>query len=29
MSMPKAGSKWNTFVITAKGINLIVKSTGL
>ena len=27
--MPKAGGKWNTFVITAKGANLIVEFNGV
>ena len=27
--MPKAGGKWNTFVITAKGTNLIVEFNGV
>jgi 3-keto-disaccharide hydrolase len=27
--MPKAGGKWNTFVITAKGTNLIVELNGV
>jgi hypothetical protein len=27
--MPKAGGKWNTFVITAKGSNLIVEFNGV
>ena len=26
--MPKAGGKWNTFLITAKGTNLIVEMNG-
>ena len=27
--MPKAGGKWNTFLITAKGSNLIVEFNGV
>ena len=27
--MPKAGGKWNTFLITAKGSNLIVQFNGV
>jgi hypothetical protein len=26
--MPKAGGKWNTYVITAKGTNIIVELNG-
>jgi hypothetical protein len=26
--MPRAGGKWNTFLITAKGTNLIVEMNG-
>jgi hypothetical protein len=26
--MPKAGGRWNTFLITAKGTNLIVEMNG-